>query len=51
MKAHDSAYVETDKVVLYNHLDNALQNRLLESVLQANEDTKDGQAVMKLIML
>ena len=50
-KSHDSSCVEVHKVVLYNHLDKALQNGPLESALQANEDTKDGQAVMKIIML
>ena len=50
-KFHDSACVEADKVILYNHLDKSLQNGPLESALQANEDTKDGQAVIETIML
>ena len=37
--------------MLYDHLDKALSGGPLESVLQAHEDTKDGQAVMSTILL
>ena len=37
--------------MLYDHLDKALSGGPLESVLQAHEDTKDGQVVMSTILL
>ena len=50
-KSHSSSCVEADKILLYDHLDKALSGGPLESVLQAHEDTKDGQAVMSTILL
>ena len=50
-KSHSSSCVEADKILLYDHLDKALPGGPLESVLQAHEDTKDGQAVMSTILL
>ena len=49
-KSYSSLCVEADKVTLYDHLDKALSGGPLESVLQAHEETKDGQAVMESIM-
>ena len=49
-KSYLSLCVEADKVTLYDHLDKALSGGPLESVLQAHEDTKDGQAVMESII-
>ena len=48
-KLHTSNCLEADKVILYDLLDRALANGPLESALQAHEDTKDGQAVMRSI--
>ena len=50
-KSHSSSCVEADKILLYDNLDKALSGGPLESVLQAHEDTKDGQAVMSTILL
>ena len=52
-KLHSSNCLEADKVILYDLLDRALANGpllMLESALQAHEDTKDGQAVMRSII-
>ena len=49
-KLHTSNCLEADKVILYDLLDRALANGPLESALQAHEDTKDGQAVMRSII-
>ena len=50
-KSHDSACVETNKILLFNRLDKALQNGPQESAIQAHESNKDSQAVMKTIMV
>ena len=50
-KSHSSSCFEADKILLYDYLDKALSGGPLESVLQAHEDTKDGQAVMSTILL
>jgi len=49
-KLHTSNCIEADKVILFDLLDRALANGPLESALQAHEDTKDGQEVMRSIM-
>ena len=50
-KSHLSSCVESGKILLYDHLDKAFSGGPLKSVLQAHEDTKDGQAVMCTILL
>ena len=42
---------EADKVVLFDYLDKALAHDPYKSTLQAFEDSKDGQAVIKTIIL
>ena len=49
-KDHGGSCVETDKVILYGHLDKALKDGLYESCLQPHEDSKDGLAVMKSLL-
>ena len=46
-----SSCIEADNILLYDQLDKALSGGLLESVLQAHKDNKDGQAVISTILL
>ena len=49
-KSHSSTCFEVDKILLYDYLDKALSGGPLESVLQAHEDTKGGQAVVSTLL-
>ena len=50
-KSQRDTCAETDKVTLYGYLVPALENGPLESALQPHEETKDGQAVVRTILL
>ena len=49
-KDHSGSCVETDKVILFGHLEKALKDEPYELCLQPHEGSKDGLAVMESLL-